>query len=112
MMLLHISLPDRSHERRKTHKHTLAALCLKVHEQGAVRIARHSSLIVDYLRVLLEIAGIAWVHTWWNNRRAHCLVQQSLPIHAPEPFMVLDVIRSTLKVHKRIARRKRKCEAM
>lgn len=94
----HVSFPDRSHEKRHQAQQasSLRAFALKVHEQGTVRIASLSSLIVDDLGILFEIASVAWVNTWWNDRCANGLVQQALPIHAPEPFMVLDVIRSTL----------------
>src|SRR5690348_10094473 len=99
LMMQRVSFPDRSHEKghQAQHARSLRGIALKVHEQGTVRIASLSSLIVNNLGILFEIASVAWVNTWWNNRCAHGLVQQALPIHAPEPFMVLNVIRSTLE---------------
>lgn len=74
----------------------LSCVISKVHEQGPVWVAKLACAVVDHLWVFFKVARIAWVDIGRYYWCRHCLVQQTLPVHAPEPFVVLDIVRSIL----------------
>lgn len=75
----------------------LSGIISEVHEQRSIGVAL-TCFIIRHFGILFKIAGVAWVNVWWYYWRRYRLVHQSLPIDAPEPFMILDIIRSILKI--------------